>query len=71
MENELMKLLNMSVEELKNKMLSFNLNEKEQEVFDKCKGMLDKLYDMNNANSSQKVALDLIAYMIYKQKGGK
>ena len=71
MKSDISILSNMTKEELKEKMLSFNLKDDEQKVFDKVVKALDELYDLDSDESKSKISIDVAIYMIYKQKGGK
>lgn len=44
---------------------------KELETFNKGKELVDKLSELNNEQSSKKVSLGLMAYILYKRNGGK
>ena len=71
MNDKLIELLNMSSTELLNEIAKQNYNAKELEVFNKGKELVDKLSELNNEESSKKVSLGLIAYILYKRNGGK
>ena len=71
MNDKLIELLNMSSTELLNEIAKQNYNAKELEAFNNGKEMLDKLSKLNNEESSKKVSLGLIAYILYKRNGGK
>ena len=60
----------MTIEQLKEWIEKQNLTLDELETFIKGKEMLDKAAQLND-KSSNKVWLALIAYAIYKLKGGK
>ena len=71
MKNDLSVLLNMTKEELKEKILSLNLSNDEQKIFNKVVKALDDLYDLDNNESKEKISKDIVIYMLFKQKGGK
>lgn len=71
MNDKLIELLNMSSTELLNEIAKQNYNMKELETFNKGKELVDKLSELNNEESSKKVSLGLIAYILYKRNGGK
>lgn len=71
MNDKLIELLNMSSTELLNEIAKQNYNMKELETFNKGKELVDKLSELNNEQSSKKVSLGLIAYILYKRNGGK
>ena len=71
MNDKLIELLNMSSTELLSEIAKQNYNMKELETFNKGKELVDKLSELNNEQSSKKVSLDLIAYILYKRNGGK
>ncbi len=71
MNDKLIELLNMSSTELLNEIVKQNYNMKELETFNKGKELVDKLSELNNEESSKKVSLGLIAYILYKRNGGK
>ena len=60
----------MTIEQLKQWIISQNLTLEELETYHKGTEMLDKAAQLNN-NSANRVWLALIAYAIYKLKGGK
>lgn len=66
--NELNK---MSIEELYSWITLQTYSEKELEAFIKGKEMFDKLSEFSINDSSNKVMIGLIAYSLYKIKGGK
>ena len=71
MNDKLTELLNMSSTELLSEIAKQNYNMKELETFNKGKELVDKLSELNNEESSKKVSLGLIAYILYKRNGGK
>ena len=71
MNDKLIELLNMSSTELLSEIAKQNYNMKELEAFNKGKDLVDKLSELNNEESSKKVSLGLIAYILYKRNGGK
>ena len=71
MNDKLIELLNMSSTELLNEIAKQNYNMKELETFNKGKELVDKLSELNSEESSKKVSLGLIAYILYKRNGGK
>ena len=71
MNDKLIELVNMSSTELLNEIAKQNYNAKELEAFNKGKELVDKLSELNNEESSKKVSLGLIAYILYKRNGGK
>lgn len=71
MNDKLIELMAMSSTELLNEIAKQNYNMKELEVFNKGKELVDKLSELNNEESSKKVSLGLIAYILYKRNGGK
>lgn len=71
MNDKLIELLNMSSTELLSEITKQNYNMKELETFNKGKELVDKLSELNSEESSKKVSLGLIAYILYKRNGGK
>lgn len=71
MNDKLIELMSMSSTELLSEIAKQNYNMKELEIFNKGKELVDKLSELNNEESSKKVSLGLIAYIIYKRNGGK
>ena len=71
MNDKLIELLNMSSTELLNEIVKQNYNMKELETFNKGKELVDKLSELNNEESSKKVSLVLIDYILYKRNCGK
>lgn len=71
MNDKLIELLNMSSTELLSEIAKQNYNMKELETFNKGKELVDKLSELNSEESSKKVSLGLIAYILYKRNGGK
>lgn len=71
MNDKLIELLNMSSTELLSEIVKQNYNMKELETFNKGKELVDTLSELNNEESSKKVSLGLIAYILYKRNGGK
>ena len=69
--NVINKLNNMSIEELYSWIASRTYSGKELEAFIKGKEMVDKLSEFSINDSSNKVMVGLIAYSLYKIKGGK
>jgi len=69
--NIINKLNNMSIEELYSWIASQTYSGKELEAFIKGKEMVDKLSEFSINDSSNKVMIGLIAYSLYKIKGGK
>ena len=57
----------MSIEELKNELQKFSLNEKELETFKSGKEMIDKAMKLSEEESTR-TASALLIYMIYKAK---
>ena len=68
--NYLIEFQYMTIEQLKQWILSQNLTFEELEAYKKGTEMLDKAAQLNN-DSANRVWLALIAYAIYKLKGGK
>ena len=68
--NFLINFQSMTIEQLKQWITSQNLTFEELEAYNKGTEMLDKTAQLNN-NSANKVWIALIAYAIYKLKGGK
>lgn len=64
-------LCNMSIEELNDWIASQVYSDKEKEAVEKGKRMIDKLSEFSVNDSPNKVMITLIAYTIYKAKGGK
>lgn len=64
-------LSNMSIEQLYNWIANQMYSKKELEAFNKGKEMVDKLSEFSVNDSSNKVMLGLVAYTIYKIKGGQ
>ena len=60
----------MTTEQLKTWIESQNATIEEIETFNKGKELIDKAYQLSNP-SSTKVWLALVAYVVYKLKGGK
>ena len=71
MNDKLIELMAMSSTELLSEIVKQDYNAEELEAFNKGKEMLDKLSELNNEESSKKVSLGLIAYILYKRNGGK
>lgn len=71
MNDKLIELMSMSSTELLSEIAKQNYNMKELEIFNKGKELVDKLSELNNEESSKKVSLGLIAYVLYKRNGGK
>lgn len=71
MNDKLIELLNMSSTELLSEISKQNYNVKELEAFNKGKELVDKFSKLNSEESSKKVSLGLIAYILYKRNGGK
>lgn len=71
MNDKLIELMAMSSTELLSEIAKQNYNTKELEAFNKGKELVDKLSELNNEESSKKVSLGLIAYILYKRNGGK
>lgn len=71
MNDKLIELLNMSSTELLSEIAKQNYNMKELETFNKGKELVDKLSELNNEESSKKVSIGVIAYILYKRNGGK
>ena len=71
MNDKLIELMSMSSTELLSEIEKQNYNMKELEIFNKGKELVDKFSELNNEESSKKVSLGLIAYIIYKRNGGK
>lgn len=69
-DNFLIKFGNMTIEQLKQWIISQNLTFEELETYKKGTEMIDNAAQLNN-NSANRVWLALIAYAIYKLKGGK
>lgn len=68
--NFLIDFQSMTIEQLKQWIINQNLTFEELETYHKGTEMLDKAAQLNN-NSANRVWLALIAYAIYKLKGGK
>ncbi len=68
--NFLIDFQSMTIEQLKQWIISQNLTLEELETYNKGTEMLDKAAQLNNY-SANRVWLALIAYVIYKLKGGK
>lgn len=64
-------LCNMSIEELKDWIESQVYSDKEKEAVEEGKRMVDNLSEFSANDSPNKVMITLIAYTIYKEKGGK
>lgn len=71
MNDKLIELMAMSSTELLSEIAKQNYNMKELEAFNKGKELVDKFSELNNEESSKKVSLGLIAYILYKRNGGK
>lgn len=69
--NIINQLCKMSVDELYSWIESQMYSRKEMEAFTKGKEMIDKLSEFSTNDSSNKVMIGLIAYSLYKIKGGK
>lgn len=69
--NIINQLCNMSVEQLWNWIEKQTYLCEELEELKKGKEMIDKLSEFNINKSSNKVIIGLLAYSIYKAKGGK
>ena len=68
--NFLIDFQSMTIEQLKDWILSQNLSLKELEAYNKGTEMIDKVSQLDR-ESANKVWIALIAYSIYKLKGGK
>ncbi len=69
--NIINKLCNMSIEQLSDWIETQAYSEKELETFINGKKMIDRLLEFSANNLSNRVMIGLIAYSIYKVKGGK
>ncbi len=59
--------MDMTIEELKDQLQKFNLNEKELETFKSGKEMIDKAMKLSEEESTR-TGSALLVYMIYKAK---
>jgi butyrate kinase len=64
-------MLNMTVEQLKKEIDNQSFANEELIAFNKGKDMIDEFYKLNSNDSYAKVAISLMAYTLYKEKGGK
>ena len=62
-----MNWMDMSIEELKDELQKFSLNEKELETFKSGKEMIDKAMKLSEEESTR-TASSLLIYIIYKAK---
>lgn len=69
-DNFLIAFQSMTIEQLKQWIISQNLTFEELETYNKGTEMIDKAAQLDN-DSANRVWLALIAYAIYKLRGGK